>query len=91
MSCNCNSDNIVYLGCFCSCSPIETGIETAQNGGHRVNINYLDSIIEQVYILASGDELVLVFDKNENYEYTFELIYPNNTKECYQFKTQYCS
>ena len=91
MSCICNTDNIVILGCYCYCDDIETGIETLQTGNHKVKIKYLDSVIEQEYLLASGDELVLEFDKNEDYEYIFELTYPNNTKQCYQFKTQYCS
>jgi hypothetical protein len=91
MSCICNTDNIVDLGCVCYCDDVATGIETTQTGVHLVRIKYLDSVIEQQYILAGGDELVIVFDKNEDYEYIFELTYPNNVKECYQFRTQYCS
>lgn len=90
MSCNCNTDNTTDLGCFCSCDDINTGLLATATGLHYVEIKFLDGQINLELDLIEDDEIILEFDKNENYKYTFSITNPNNETLCYQFKTQFC-
>lgn len=90
MSCLCTSDNITDLGCFCYCNDINTGILASMDGTYVIEIKYLDGTKVIELELLEEEEIVLEFDKNENYEYIFSVTKPNNETSCYQFKTQFC-
>lgn len=90
MSCLCTSNSIFYMGCFCYCEDIYTGIPANEDGIFKIEIEYLGAVIYQELDLKANDEIILSFDKNENYLYNVKITHPDETFQCYQFKTQFC-
>lgn len=90
MSCLCTKSNTFFMGCVCYCGDIHTGIPATEDGIYKIDIIYLGGVIHQELDLIANDEIILSFDKNENYLYTISITTPNGILTCYQFKTQFC-
>lgn len=82
------SNEIVKLGCFSSCEPIQTGIKIDIPGIWRVEINYM-GVSKVLKINYNINQEIIIDEKlNEDYTYLIQVFSPNNKLQgFYSFKT----
>ncbi len=82
------SNNIIKLGCFNSCEPVNTGIKIDIPGTWRIEIHFMGitDVIKKEYEI--GQEIIIEKNLNEDYTYLIQVFNPNNKIEgFYSFKT----
>lgn len=83
----CNKE-IVDLGCFNSCDPIETGIKVDEEGMWKIELFFLNTSYYIKNNYKVDEEIKITEKLNEDYLYKFNVYSPSNElKGTYKFNT----
>lgn len=75
------------LGCLNSCEPLYFGVST-MDGDYELLLEYNDTITSYSITIEANEPLIFDVNINENYAYTGKLIAPDDSFQCYKFKSK---